>query len=569
MKIFFQVFGGLGLFLMGMKIMSEGMQKTAGDKLRKTLNYITSNRFLAIFVGLAITAVIQSSSATTVMAVGFANASLLSLKQAIGVILGANIGTTVTGWIVTLKIVKYSMPIIGTGVFIRFFSKNEKWKYAGEIIFGFGILFLGMETMKLGFAPLRESDGFISFFTKVDGLNYFSVLLGVLIGAITTFIVQSSSATIGITIALASQGLINFEGAVSLILGENIGTTITALLASVGANYHAKRAALAHTLFNVMGVLVVVSLFFPFVRIVESVIPGLANFSVKSAEEISRYGNAIGTKPFIGAHIAAAHSIFNISNVILFSFLIPFIANICKKLIPKPVGESSLNHPDYSFVDSVIVDTPSLGIAETEKKLNEMTSLITDSSLFVEKIIESDAGSNENCDKVLRAEKVLDNYKKFINEFLISLSSHSLSDKDAHDIGDFITLSNNLEKYGDHLEHIALIFDKINRKKLSISEEMRNTILDIFKNNNEFFQTAFSILSKDGDGRGFIEKAHVINRRIKKLIKEAKVNLFDRLNKRIYKNDSVLQYMDILNYLDGMRAQAFNISEVTTGSRYE
>lgn len=178
----------------------------------------------------------------------------MSLKQAIGVILGANIGTTVTGWIVTLKIVKYSMPIIGTGVFIRFFSKNEKWKYAGEIIFGFGILFLGMETMKLGFAPLRESDGFIDFFTKVDGVNYLSVLLGVLIGAVTTFIVQSSSATIGITIALASQGLINFEGAVSLILGENIGTTITTLLASVGANYHAKRAALAHTLFNVMGV---------------------------------------------------------------------------------------------------------------------------------------------------------------------------------------------------------------------------------------------------------------------------------------------------------------------------
>ncbi|MEN8154507.1 MAG: Na/Pi cotransporter family protein [Acidobacteriota bacterium] len=569
MTIFFQAFGGLGLFLMGMKIMSEGMQKTAGNRLRKTLNYITSNRFFAIFVGLTITAVIQSSSATTVMVVGFANASLMSLKQAIGVILGANIGTTVTGWIVTLKIVKYSMPLIGTGVFIRFFSKNEKWKYIGEIIFGFGILFLGMETMKNGFAPLRESESFIGFFTKVDGVNYVSVLLGVAIGAVTTVIVQSSSATIGITIALASQGLINFDGAVSLILGENIGTTITAILASVGANYHAKRAALAHTMFNFMGVIVIVSLFFPFVRLVENLIPGIADLTVKSVEEVSRFGSALGTRPFIGAHIAAAHSIFNISNVILFSFLIPFISKACEKLIPDPVMKSSMNHPDYSFVDSVIVDTPSLGIAETEKKLNEMSVLITESSLVVEKIIETDVGSTNNCDKVLRIEKVLDNYKKFINEFLISLSSHSLSDKDAHSIGDFITLSNNLEKYGDHLEHIALIFDKINRKKLSISEEMRKTILDIFKDNNEFYHTAFSILSKDGDGRNFIDKAPVINRRIKKLIKEAKVNLFDRLNKKIYKNDSVLHYMDILNYLDGMRAQAFNISEVTTGSRYE
>ena len=189
------------------------------------------------------------------MAVGFVNATLMTLRQAIGVILGANIGTTVTGWIVTLKIIKFSMPMIGLGVFIKFFSKSEKWKYTGEVIFGFGILFLGMQTMKMGFAPLRESPEFIAFFMRVDGLSFWSILLGLGIGAITTFIVQSSSATIGITIALASQGLLNFEGAVSLILGENIGTTITANLASIGGNYQAKRTAIAHTLFNVFGVL--------------------------------------------------------------------------------------------------------------------------------------------------------------------------------------------------------------------------------------------------------------------------------------------------------------------------
>ncbi len=182
--IIFQAFGGLGLFLMGMKLMSEGMQKTAGDKLRNTLNLITSNRFFAITVGLAITAIIQSSSATTVMVVGFVNASLMTLQQAIGVILGANVGTTVTGWLITLKIVKYSMPLIGFGVFIRFFSKNEKWKYTGEIIFGFGLLFLGMQTMKAGFAPLRESEKFIELFMKVDGMSYFSIISGVAIGAL-------------------------------------------------------------------------------------------------------------------------------------------------------------------------------------------------------------------------------------------------------------------------------------------------------------------------------------------------------------------------------------------------
>ncbi|HOB72852.1 MAG TPA: Na/Pi symporter, partial [bacterium] len=211
--VFFQVFGGLGLFLMGMKIMSEGMQKTAGDGLKRILNYLTINRYVAVFVGFLVTAVIQSSSATTVMIVGFVNAGLMTLTQAIGVILGANIGTTVTGWIVTLPVVKWALPMIGFGVMLRFFSKSTKWRYTGEIIFGFGILFLGMTTMGDGFKPLRSNPDFINFFKLVSGSSYITVFLGVFIGTVTTVIVQSSSATIGIAIALATQGLLTYEGA--------------------------------------------------------------------------------------------------------------------------------------------------------------------------------------------------------------------------------------------------------------------------------------------------------------------------------------------------------------------
>ncbi|HPG37071.1 MAG TPA: Na/Pi symporter, partial [bacterium] len=239
-EVFFQVFGGLGLFLMGMKIMSEGMQKTAGDGLKKILNYLTINRYVAVFVGFLVTAVIQSSSATTVMIVGFVNAGLMTLTQAIGVVLGANIGTTVTGWIVTLPVVKWALPMIGFGVMLRFFSKSTKWRYTGEIIFGFGILFLGMTTMGDGFKPLRSNPDFINFFKLVSGSSYVTVFLGVFIGTATTVIVQSSSATIGIAIALATQGLLTYEGAAALVLGDNIGTTITAILASIGANHHAK-----------------------------------------------------------------------------------------------------------------------------------------------------------------------------------------------------------------------------------------------------------------------------------------------------------------------------------------
>ncbi len=566
--ILFNSFGGLGLFLMGMKFMSEGMQKAAGDRLRKTLNFLTSNRVFAISVGFIITALIQSSSATTVMVVGFVNASLMKLTQAIGVILGANIGTTVTGWIVTLKIVKFSMPLIGIGVFIRFFSKNEKWRFAGEIIFGFGILFLGMETMKNGFAPLRKSPDFINFFTKVDGLNYLSIIIGVLIGTATTLIVQSSSATIGITIALASQGLLNIEGAVSLILGDNIGTTITAILASIGGNFQAKRAALAHMIFNVLGVIVVLIFFYPFIGFVKMIIHGNADFVIQTTADAAKFGGAIGTKPFIGSHIAAAHSIFNISNVIIFSFLIPLLARICEKLIPVPEETAEIKVPDFSHIETSAFEVPSLGITETEKKLEQMSGLILESSENVNTILGRENNLKHLCDKIFEREKILDQYKKVITEFLINLSSASLSENDSHYIGEYITLTHNLEKFGDHLEHIALIMDKLNRKKLKLPEEMSTELQKILSSNIDFFKFSFGIFSLKGKPVEGLEKSQVINRRIKKSIKDAKKKLFVKMSKKSGREGTIIQYMDILNYLDGMRSQAYNISEITSGTKF-
>jgi phosphate:Na+ symporter len=568
-QILFQTIGGLGLFLMGMKIMSEGMQKAAGDGLRKTLNFLTNNRIMAIFVGFFVTAVIQSSSATTVMTVGFVNAALMNLRQAIGVILGANIGTTVTGWIVTLKIIKFSLPMIGLGVFIRFFSKSERWKYIGEVFFGFGILFLGMQTMKLAFAPLRESPGFIDFFTRVDGNSYFSILLGVLIGAITTFIVQSSSATIGITIALASQGLLNFEGAISLILGENIGTTITANLASLGGNYQAKRAAIAHALFNVFGVFVILVLFYPFIGIVESLVPGNSNFIVSTAQQAEVYREAIGSKPFIGQHIAMAHSLFNITNVVIFAFLIPFLVRICEKLVPEPKKLREPGALQFSHIDFNLIDTPALGIAEAEKELMVMSRRVSKSSDLVRDIIKDGENRRRLCDKVLREEKAIDEYQKYITEFLVTLSSSALSETDANHVCNYMTLSHNLEKYADHLEHITLIYDKIDRRNIKFPDEANVRIDKIFSENVNFFNYSLKAFMENVDAQTFMSKSQVMNRRVKKIIKETKVAHLSAVGRRkIVKNDAAIHYMDILNFLDGMRAQAYNISEVTSGTKY-
>ncbi len=523
---------------------------------------------MAIAVGFIITALIQSSSATSVMVVGFVNAALMTLTQAIGVILGANVGTTITGWIIAFKIEKFSFPLISLGVLIRFFSKNEKWRYTGEILFGFGLLFLGMQTMKMGVAPLRESPDFITFLTKVDGSGISSIFLGVVIGALTTMIIQSSSATTGIVIVLASQGLIGFEGAVALVLGENIGTTITANLASIGGNFQAKRAAIAHTLFNVLGVLIALCLFYPFVKLVEVIVPGFANLTISTAEQAAQYGAEIGTKPFISPHIAMAHTVFNVANVFVFVGLVPLLAKICQKIIPEPKRTGELRVIEFSHIDSSLIETPALGIAETEKKLIIMAEKVSNSAKMVQDIITNKTNQKELCDNVFKTEKIIDEYQKYITKFLVSLSSHSLSERDATRVAGYLSLSHNLEKYADHLEHITLIFDKIHRKNLVLSDEARESLLEIFKENTDFFNRSFNVLMEDGDPHTFMDKSHVRNRRIKKLIKGAKFDHFKRLNKRNYKSDAAFHYIDLLNYLDGMRAQAFNIAEITTGTKY-
>ncbi len=567
--VIFQTLGGLGLFLMGMKTMSEGMQKVAGEKLRKVLGILTANRFVAVFVGFVVTAVIQSSSATTVMTVGFVNATLMNLQQAIGVVLGANIGTTVTGWIVTLKIVKFAMPLIGVGVLIRFFSKKDQWRYFGEIVFGFGILFLGMQTMKNGFAPLRESEDFIHFFTLVDGSSFLSILLGVCVGTLTTVAVQSSSATIGITIALASQGLLNFEGAVALILGDNIGTTITAILASIGANHHAKRAALAHTLFNTLGVLIMLVVFVPFTSLIDHLVPGDANFMVNSAAEAAKYGGKIGSMPYIGQHIAMAHSLFNITNVLIFIPLVPFLARLCEKIIREPKQKETIKAVQFSHINYNLISTPSLGIAESEKELIVMAEMVRKNAQLVHRIDMEKDDVPAICDKVLADERVIDEYKKMISEFLLTLSSKSMSREDAVLVGGYMEFAHSLEKYADFIENISKLYDRISRKGLKVSQNARNAINTIVEENCSFYDETIALFKGGVSGDSFMENAESKKRRIKKMVKDAKLDHFERVRTNACNNDASVFYIDILNQLSGMCSQTFNLAEVATGTKYE
>lgn len=246
-KMVFGITGGLGIFLLGMKNMSEGMQAVAGERMRKLINAVTNNRIVACGVGIAVTSLIQSSSVTSVMVLGMVNAGLMNLTQAIGVILGADIGTTITGWILVLEVARYGMPIIGLSSFFFLFSKRDSVRYTAMLILGLGMVFFGLQLMKEGFYPLREMPGFIVWFSKFTPTSYFGVLRCCIIGAMVTALIQSSSATLGITMGLVGTGVINFETAAALVLGENIGTTITACLASIGGSTNAKRTACART----------------------------------------------------------------------------------------------------------------------------------------------------------------------------------------------------------------------------------------------------------------------------------------------------------------------------------
>lgn len=548
--VIFQTVGGLGLFLMGMKIMSEGMQKAAGDRLRKILKVLTTNRFVGVFVGFLITAIIQSSSATSVMAIGFVNATLMTVQQAIGVELGAAVGTTVTGWIVTMDISAYAMPIIGIGVFIRFFSKSKTWQYMGEIMFGFGILFLGMSSMKDGFAPLKNSEQFISLFKSIDGHTYSSVILGVFVGTITTAVVQSSSAVVGIVIALASQGLINFDGSLAIVMGSNIGTTITGILASIGGSVNAKRAALAQTLFKTAGVILMLTVFYPFKNLVEMITPGLSSINLT-------------------VHIAMGHTLFNVINLVVFLPLVGPLAKLVNSIFPDKAKKDDDLPENFISIDYNMIETPSMAIMESEKKLLVMSEYVINSmNLLRQMPVKEQDKAVEICDIILKNEDRIDKYQFYITQFLLSLSSRALTLKDANIVGSYIGLAHNLEKVADYVENISAIIDKMRRKQIHFSNNAVEIINRILDENINYFSESMEFFKSDVKTAAYTEKAHTKSIRLKKMVKDAKVEHFDRIREKICQGGASIYFIDILNNLDAMGSENYNIAQVVSGKKY-
>ena len=363
------IFGGLGLFLFGMKIMSEALQMAAGDRLKGILWKVTNNRIAGVLTGVGITSIIQSSSATTVMLVSFVSAGLITLTQSVGIILGANIGTTTTGWLVALfgfkiNIASFALPAIGLGFFIRFVN-NEKLKHYGEVLLGFGLLFFGLDIMSGAVRDLRGSEAVMGFMSSYHADSVLTTLLVVLIGSVVTMIVQSSSATMAMTMTLAVHGIIDFSTACALVLGENIGTTITANIASIGASVDARRSARVHMIFNIIGVCWVVSMFhWGVVPLVDRIVPG-DPFSVLLTER----------SKVIADHLATFHTFFNVTNTLIFLPFIKVLTSIAVKIVPENKDMTDRGATHLIYISTTLVSTPTINLNQAMMEIRRMMGL--------------------------------------------------------------------------------------------------------------------------------------------------------------------------------------------------
>jgi phosphate:Na+ symporter len=555
-NLIFGLLGGLGLFLFGMKIMSEGLQKIAGSRMRKILAGLTDNRIVGTLVGIAVTAMIQSSSATTVMVVGFVNAGLMSLVQSIGIVLGANIGTTITAQLIAFKITHYALPAIGIGAGFKLFAKNKKWSYAGEILLGFGLLFFGLSVMKAAFDPLKASEEFRQLFIMI-GDNH---LLGVLIGAILTIVVQSSTATIGITIALASTGILTFEASVALILGENIGTTITTNLAAIGTNLAARRTALAHFLFNAFGVCYMLLFFTLFTKFVASITPGDADFIIQTQEQAIRLGGEIGDKPFIARHIANTHTLFNIVNAIIFLPLIGVLAKISTMAIR---GRDKEVEAPVKYLDNRVLNTPPIALAQARSETRRMARVA------LEMVDETLAFLQDNDLKRLPAleqkEVLTDALQKEITKFLVALSQKSITQESSQEVASMIHMVNDLERVGDYCENLWLLSQRKLDQKITFSAIAMNEIAEISEVTRSFLARIVKAL-EEKDVEVYAE-AQVLEDAIDDLEERLRNNHIRRLNTGECTVNSGLIFIDMLHNLEKIGDHTFNLAKAVVGRK--
>ncbi|MGB3160153.1 Na/Pi cotransporter family protein [Carnobacterium sp.] len=423
----FQFLGGLGIFLFGIQIMGDGLQKSAGDSLRELLNRFTSTPLRAVLTGILVTILIQSSSGTTVLTVGLVSTGFMTLRQAIGVIMGANIGTTITAFIIGINVGEYALPILGIGAILLFFFKKQVINNAGQIMFGFGALFYGLELMGSGMAPLEDLPAFTDLMVNLSN----HPIVAAFTGTGMTLIMQSSSATVGILQKLYMQGSVSLDAVLPILFGDNIGTTITAILATIGASTAAKRTAGAHVLFNVVGTIIFLIFLNPFTNLVVLI------------------SQTLGLNPAL--QIAFAHGLFNIGNVLIQFWFINNIANLMEKIIP---GKDSIVVYDTTNLDTKVIQiSPNLALNQAKLEINQMSKFAIEefqhSFTYFQSQKDSDFVTVENL------EEAVNKIDRRLTEYLMVVSAEKLTVAESNELSSLIDIMKYLERIGDHSENIA------------------------------------------------------------------------------------------------------------------
>ena len=543
-NIIFGVIGGLGLFLFGMKNMSEGLQKVAGRSMRKILEMLTKTTIAGVAVGAGVTAIIQSSSATTVMLIGFVQAGLMSLKQSIGIIYGANIGTTITAQIIAFKIHQYALPAIGLGVFLYFFVPRKNLKYFGQILLGFGLLFFGLAVMTSVFGPLKKSPEFHQLFVTFSR----NPMLAVLTGMILTMVVQSSSATVGITMTLAGVGLLDFVTAFAVVLGDNVGTTITAQLAALNANVTAKRTAWAHTLFNLIGAgYMLLLLNFQiegkpiFLHLIDLITPG----DVWMGQNIER-------------HVANSHSIFNIFNCVIFIPLTGLVAFIVTKLVR---GEVEVIEHETKYLDDRMVITPEIAVGQAKKEIIRMGHYaIQEMELAIEAIFaKAHREREEKKEKLLRREEVVNLIEREVSAFLIRIDQQSITEEQAKTTAAYLHMMHDIERVGDISENIMDLVSFKEEESIRFSHTAHAEIEELSK----YVLKALSLAIEAFDkwDKNIAEDALEIEGKIDVTEQLYRDNHIKRLGKAECEPKAGVVFLDILSNLERAGDHANNIAK--------
>lgn len=528
--------GGLGMFIYGMQIMAQGLENAAGNKMKSLLEVLTKNKLMGVLLGAAITAVIQSSSATTVMVVGFVNAGIMNLTQAMGVIMGANVGTTVTGWLVSsvewaefLSPSKLAPIAVMAGVVIMLIGKRRSSKEIASIIVGFGLLFIGITTMSAAVAPLQDSESFRNIFVTLGS----SPLLGILAGALVTAIIQSSSASVGILQSLAAAGLVPFSAAIYIIMGQNIGTCVTAMLSSMGAKKNAKTAALMHLLFNIIGTII---------------------FSIIAIVYFEVLNPLAGTGVITQTQISMVHTAFNIGTTVLLFPMSNWIIRLAKK-----IGRVEEAEQDKSKVllDDRILETPVMALQSTVKEVARMGQIVEDSLEVARNVLFTK--SHDDIQFLKDEESTVDRLSAGITEYAIKLSSLQISEREHQDVARLLQMVSDIERISDYSENISEFAETLYEKKVSFSEtgtEQLKEMLDVCIDSYKYALEAFVEGSK--------EKAlKVIEKETK--ADDLEIALRSKHIKRLTNNqcntEAGIVFLDTLVCLERISDHARNIAE--------